>query len=94
MGNSRFPIRPRFAAALAGEDDSCTITRDAIDFAGRTPYCANSSVGQDAFGRAFLALLLVLHGIGFRKAALGDCPVEENLRRQPRGSCWEGVSFN
>jgi len=71
--------RRDFAAALAGEHDELhDDAEDAIEFTGRTPHCAQLVIGQDAFASHFLALLVVLQGIGF-EAALVDCPVEENL---------------
>jgi hypothetical protein len=68
-----------FAAALAGENDELhNHAEDAADFVGHTPYCAQLVIGQDALAPHFLALLVVLEGIGF-EVSLGDCPVEEDL---------------
>jgi len=58
---------------------SCTITpKDAFNSPAALHYCAQLRVVRMRLRRAFLPCLLVLQGIVF-EAALGDCPVEENL---------------
>jgi hypothetical protein len=50
--------RRYLTAALAGEHDELhDCSKDAADFVGPTPYCAQLVIGQDAFALFFLACL-------------------------------------